>query len=84
MSKWSLIEGKYTGHWGVKADDREGFCSYTKEQATLMAAAPELLDALDKAYTQILEFLNEGEFKQEVVWDAGYIIDALAKAKGEP
>lgn len=50
--------------------------------ARLIAAAPELLKALEKAYLQILEFLNEGDFKREVKWNAGYIIDAIAKAKG--
>lgn len=51
--------------------------------AHLISAAPELLNALEKAYLQILEFLNEGNFKREVVFDAGYIVEAIAKAKGE-
>jgi hypothetical protein len=51
--------------------------------AHLIAASPDLLEALEKAYGQILEFLNEGDFKREVNWDAGYIVDAVKKAKGD-
>jgi hypothetical protein len=53
-----------------------------KANENLIAAAPDLLAALDKAYLQIIELLNEGDFKREVTFDAGYIIDALTKAKG--
>ena len=49
---------------------------------TAMAAAPELLEALEKAYTQIIVFLNEGHFGRRVEFDAGYIVDAITKARG--
>lgn len=52
------------------------------KDARIRAAAPELLAALDQAYLDILTFLNEGDFKRDVEWDAGYIVDAIAKAKG--
>lgn len=42
-----------------------------------------LLDALERAYLDALYFLNDGDFKRCVEWDAGYIVDAIAKAKGE-
>lgn len=42
----------------------------------------QLIDALDRAYLDAVTFLNEGDFKRKVVWDAGYIIDVLDKAKG--
>jgi parvulin-like peptidyl-prolyl isomerase len=49
----------------------------------LIAAAPELYEALERAYVDAIRFLNEGDFKRHVEWDAGYIVDALAKARGE-
>jgi hypothetical protein len=52
-------------------------------ESPLRAAAPDLLAALEQAYSDICRFLNEGDFKTDVEWDAGYIVDALAKAKGE-
>jgi hypothetical protein len=51
--------------------------------ARLISAAPDLLAALERAYLQIAAFLNEGDFKRHVVFDAGYIVDALDKAKGK-
>lgn len=42
----------------------------------------ELVEALDRAYLDAITFLNEGDFKRKVEWDAGYIVDALSKAKG--
>jgi len=59
----------------------------------LYAAAPELLEALKKAYSDATHFLNYGNFKDanfstanascvdgSVEWNAGYIVDAIAKA----
>lgn len=54
----------------------------TEELARIFAASPELLDALKRSYLQIIEFLNEGDFKREIVFDAGYIVDAIARAEG--
>lgn len=55
-----------------------------KKWIALRRAAPELLKALDDAHLQIISLLNEGDFKRHVVLDLGYIVDAIAKAKGEP
>lgn len=44
----------------------------------------ELVDALDKAYLQIIVFLNEGHFGRKIEFDSGYIVDALAKARSTP
>lgn len=41
----------------------------------------QLVEALDHAYLDACTFLNEGDFKRKVVWDAGYIVDALDKAR---
>lgn len=43
----------------------------------------ELVTALDKAYSDAIWVLNYGDFKQKIEWDAGYIVDVLAKAKRE-
>lgn len=43
----------------------------------------ELVAALDKAYSKIIELMNEGHFGKKVVFDAGFIVDALAKANLE-
>lgn len=51
--------------------------------AHLISAAPDLLAALDRVYLEILQFLNEENFNRTVIWDAGYIVEALAKARGE-
>lgn len=57
--------------------------SENRPNANLIAAAPDLLQALKKSYIQILELMNEGDFKRTIEFDAGYIIDAIAKAEGE-
>lgn len=41
----------------------------------------ELARALEQAYADATMFLNEGDFKRHVVWDAGYIVDLLAKVR---
>lgn len=41
----------------------------------------ELEQALDRAYSDIIFFLNEGDFSTNITWDAGYIIDLLPKKK---
>jgi hypothetical protein len=51
--------------------------------ANLISAAPDLYKALDKAYLDILNIINEGEFKEGIEWNSGYIEDALKKARGE-
>lgn len=43
----------------------------------------ELVEALDKAYLQIIEFLNEGNFNRLIEFNADYIVDVLTKAKAE-
>lgn len=43
-----------------------------------------LIEALERAYGDALSFLNYGDFKKRVVWDAGYIEDALAFARKQP
>lgn len=40
-----------------------------------------LQHALDRAYSDIVYFLNEGDFKRDIEWDAGYIIDLLPKKR---
>lgn len=55
----------------------------TRANAALIASAPELLAALEKCYEDAIRFLNEGDFKKKVKWDAGYIVDAIKKARGE-
>lgn len=85
----------FTPRLNVKGPDKKSICaivapagkqtrSYEEHcsNARLISAAPELLEALERAYLQIIEFLNEGDFKREVIFDAGYIVDALEKAKG--
>lgn len=61
----------------VKADNKTNLAD-----ARLIAASPELLEALKRAYQQCIEFLNEGGFRRKLEWDAGYIVDAIAKAEG--
>lgn len=56
--------------------------SEKKTDACLISAAPDLLAALERAYLDASTFLNEGDFKRKVEWNAGYIVDAIAKAKG--
>jgi len=60
-----------------------GDSAIAKANAHLVSAAPDLLLALEQAHLDIITFLNEGDFKRHVVWDAGYIVDAIAKARGE-
>ena len=50
---------------------------------SVFSAAPDLLKALDRAHLQIIELLNEGDFKRKVELDLGYIVDAVAKANGK-
>lgn len=54
----------------------------TLEEFKLAAAAPEMLKALKQAHLDIVTFLNEGDFKRRVVWDASYIVDVIEKAEG--
>lgn len=49
----------------------------------IIQAAPELLEALKLARIQIIELLNEGDFKRSIELDLGYIVDAVAKAEGK-
>lgn len=65
----------YKSYGGTKADP--------EANAHLISAAPDLLAALDRVYLEILQFLNEENFNRTVIWDAGYIVEALAKARGE-
>lgn len=58
-------------------------CDEATADAHLIAAAPNLLKALEQAYEDAIRFLNEGDFKKKVEWNAGYIVDAIAKARGE-
>lgn len=46
-------------------------------------AAPDLYIALKRAYSDILNIINEGEFKEGIEWNSGYIEDALKKARGD-
>lgn len=62
----------------------------------LIAAAPDMLAALDAAYNDIIHLINYGNFKGanfttpsiscvdgQVELNAGYIVDVIAKATGE-
>lgn len=51
-----------------------------EKNAQLVLASEDLAEALNKAYNDIIWFLNYGDFKQKIVWDAGYILSALEKA----
>lgn len=53
-----------------------------KNLAVLFASAPELKIALEKALDDATKFLNEGDFKKDVTWDSGYILDTLNKVRG--
>lgn len=57
--------------------------AFSKEDAQLIAASPDLYNALNKAYLDILNIINEGEFKEGIHWNSSYIEDALKKARGE-
>lgn len=73
-------------HWIVTSSSSGWFPSMhidREEDARLIAAAPELLEALDKAHLEIIKLLNEGNFGRKVVLDLGYIVDAIAKAEGK-
>ena len=65
----------------LKSDDREGHDQAAN--ASLISAAPDLYAALNKSYLDILNIINEGEFKEGIEWNSGYIEDALKKARGE-
>lgn len=44
-----------------------------------------LENALERAYFDIIYFINEGDFKRYIEWDASYIIDLLPrKRKSKP
>lgn len=80
MTKWIVGNNGVDVH---TADENfDPVCTaFDKKTARLIAAAPDLLAALDLAYLDIINFLNDGDFKKKVEWDAGYIVDALAKAR---
>lgn len=74
-----LIDGKS----GVLARVLLTGDDFSNANGHLIAAAPDLYAALNKAYLDILNIINEGEFKEGIEWNSGYIEDALKKARGE-
>lgn len=57
-----------------KYSDKEKLTYYRKRVKILQKA-------LDRAYSDIIWFINYGDFKEEIEWDAGYIIDALPRRR---
>jgi hypothetical protein len=58
-------------------------CEGIEDPADLRKQRDELLEALKRAYYDAIRFLNDGDFKTNIEWDAGYIVDAIAKAEGQ-
>ena len=59
-------------------------CEGIEDPMELRAQRDELLVALQRAYGDAIQFLNEGDFKRRVEWDVAYITDAIARAEGKP
>lgn len=79
-----LVEGiSNGGRWSNGDTQGPKMHAIGKANARLIATAPDLLEALDQAYTKIIELLNEGDFKRKMVFDATYIVKTLEKARGK-
>jgi hypothetical protein len=86
---WKVFDSDVSGLSVNAANECKRICDVARNardddraNAALIASAPELLSALKRAYKQCIEFLNEGDFRRNVEWDAGYIVDAINKAEG--
>lgn|SRR3990167_10364305 len=55
--------------------------SLREKNGQLEDLAAKALIALERCYSDAIHFLNEGDFKRHVEWDAGYIVDAIADLK---
>ena len=60
---------------------RKGYNARDEEVKRLNDLAAKALIALERCYSDAIHFLNEGDFKRHVEWDAGYIVDAIAALK---